>query len=57
VAKVVNVSSDPGQHAAWLHQYVEQGWEEIYLHFVGQEQRAFIDTFGEKVLPELEVTR
>ncbi|HWO50897.1 MAG TPA: LLM class flavin-dependent oxidoreductase, partial [Ornithinibacter sp.] len=57
VAKVVNVSSDPGQHAAWLHQYVEQGWEEIYLHFVGQEQEAFIDTFGDQVLPQLEVTR
>ena len=51
VAEVVNVSSDPGQHAAWLQEYVDQGWEEIYLHFVGQEQQAFIDTFGEHVLP------
>ena len=39
VAKVVNVSSDPARHAAWIQEYVDQGWEEIYLHFVGQEQQ------------------
>ena len=44
-------------HAAWIQQYAEQGWEQIYLHFVGQEQQPFIDTFGDHVLPQLEVTR
>jgi hypothetical protein len=57
VATVVNVSSDPAQHAAWIHEYVEQGWEEVYLHFVGQQQEAFIDTFGEHVLPQLAPSR
>jgi hypothetical protein len=42
-----------GQHTEWLRQDVEQGWDELYLHFVGQEQRAFIDAFGEHVLPQL----
>jgi probable non-F420 flavinoid oxidoreductase len=53
VAEVVNVSSDPARHAAWIQEYVDQGWEEIYLHHVGQSQRAFLDTFGEQVLPQL----
>ena len=53
VAKSVRVSSDLGQHAAWLDEYIEQGWDELYLHFVGQHQAAFIDAFGEHVLPEL----
>ena len=53
VAKVVNVSSDPARHAAWIQEYVDQGWEEIYLHHVGQDQQAFLDTFGERVLPQL----
>ena len=56
VAEVVRVSADPAQHAAWLHEYLEQGWDELYLHHVGQEQAAFIDTFGEHVLPQLERT-
>lgn len=56
VAKTVNVSSDLGRHAAWLQGYVDQGWEELYLHFVGKEQARFIDAFGEHVLPQLSPT-
>ena len=37
-------------------QDIEQGWDELYLHFVGQQQRAFIDAFGEHVLPQLSPT-
>ena len=49
------VSADLGQHAAWLAEYAELGFDEIYLHHVGQEQRAFLDAFGEHVLPQLGV--
>ena len=31
----------------------ELGFDAIYLHHVGQEPEAFIDAFGERVLPEL----
>ena len=53
VAEVVNVGSDLGWHAAWLKGYAELGFDKIMLHHVGQEQNAFIDAFGEKVLPQL----
>ncbi|CAM3534431.1 TIGR03885 family FMN-dependent LLM class oxidoreductase [Kibdelosporangium persicum] len=53
VARVVNVSSQPDQHADWLRQYIDLGFDEIYLHHVGQELDPFIDVFGEKVLPQL----
>ncbi len=56
VKQSVRVSSDLGQHVAWLAEYVEQGWEELYLHFVGKEQSGFIEAFGEHVLPQLAVT-
>jgi probable non-F420 flavinoid oxidoreductase len=56
VKQSVNVSSDLGRHIGWLQEYVEQGWDELYLHFVGQEQAGFIDTFGEHVLPQLSPT-
>jgi hypothetical protein len=32
---------------------VELGFDEIYLHHVGQEQKGFLDAFGEHVLPQL----
>jgi len=53
----VLVSSDPARHAAWLHDAVELGFEELYLHHVGQEQQEFIDVFGARVLPELGARR
>jgi probable non-F420 flavinoid oxidoreductase len=53
VAEVVNISAALGRHAAWLKEYAELGFDEIYLHHVGQEQDAFIDAFGAHVLPEL----
>jgi probable non-F420 flavinoid oxidoreductase len=49
------VSSDPAVHAAYLAELVELGFDEIYLHHVGQTQREFIDHFGEHVLPRLGV--
>jgi probable non-F420 flavinoid oxidoreductase len=53
VATVVNVSADLGVHTALLAEYLELGFDKIFLHHVGQEQEAFIDAFGEKVLPQL----
>jgi probable non-F420 flavinoid oxidoreductase len=56
VKQSVLVSSDLGRHTEWLQSYVEHGWDELYLHFVGQRQAEFIDAFGEHVLPQLSPT-
>ena len=56
MTEFVRVSADLGQHAAWIAEYTELGFDEIYLHHVGQEQRGFLDAFGEHVLPQLGVT-
>ena len=53
VAEVVNVSSDLGRHTALLAEYAALGFDDIALHHVGQEQDAWIDAFGAKVLPQL----
>jgi len=52
----VLVSADPDQHVAWLSELIALGFDEVYLHHVGQEQTAFLEVFGEKVLPQLDVT-
>ncbi|HZH26579.1 MAG TPA: TIGR03885 family FMN-dependent LLM class oxidoreductase [Azospirillaceae bacterium] len=49
----VLVSSDLGRHIAWLQEFAAIGFEEIVLHEVGRDQRRFIETFGERVLPAL----
>jgi probable non-F420 flavinoid oxidoreductase len=49
----VIVSSDPGEHVRRLEEFVELGFDRIYLHHVGKEQDRFLDVFGEQVLPRL----
>jgi len=53
----VLVSSDTDRHVTWLQELAGLGFDEIYLHHVGQEQREWLEVFGEKVLPKLDVTR
>jgi probable non-F420 flavinoid oxidoreductase len=47
------ISADTGWHAARLTELLELGVEEIHLHQVGRNQKAFIDVFGKHVLPAL----
>ncbi|HWM04534.1 MAG TPA: TIGR03885 family FMN-dependent LLM class oxidoreductase [Actinophytocola sp.] len=49
----VLISPEPGYFVDRLHEAASLGFDEIYVHHVGQEQRAFLDCFGEHVLPEL----
>jgi len=47
------ISSDPDVHRAEIQKYVDLGFDRIYLHNVGRNQREWIDVFGEQVLPKL----
>ncbi len=53
----VLVTSDPSWLTDRVGEFIELGFDEVYLHHVGQQQAAFIDTVGERVLPVLPVTR
>ncbi|WP_104139375.1 TIGR03885 family FMN-dependent LLM class oxidoreductase [Arthrobacter sp. ZGTC131] len=55
--KSVNISASLDQHAQWLGEYADLGFDELYLHFVGQEQAPFIDAFADQVLPQLRKVR
>lgn len=56
IRQAVTVSSDLGAHEARVVEVLEAGFDDVYLHHVGQEQTAFIDAFGERVLPRLGVS-
>ena len=47
------VSSDPDVHRAYIQGYLDLGFDRIYLHNVGRNQREWIDVFGRDVLPKL----
>ncbi len=54
--KGLDISPDLGWHADNLVRYEELGFDTLFIHNVGTNQEAFIDAFGEKVLPQLRVT-
>ena len=47
------ISSDPDVHRANIQKYVDLGFDRIYLHNVGRNQREWIDVFAKDVLPKL----
>jgi coenzyme F420-dependent glucose-6-phosphate dehydrogenase len=51
VERQVHCSADPQRHIDWLAGYVELGFGELLVHNVNRGQRAFIEMYGERVLP------
>ena len=47
----VLISADTSRFVDWIGRYAELGFDGIYLHHVGIEQRDFIEAFGARVLP------
>ncbi|WP_299036109.1 TIGR03885 family FMN-dependent LLM class oxidoreductase [uncultured Pseudokineococcus sp.] len=52
----VVVEHDMGRLAERLHEMVDVGFDRVYLHFVGQDQDAWLDAAGRDLLPQLGVT-
>src|SRR5918998_3093360 len=42
----IRISSDPARHVHWLAEYIDMGFDRIYLHNVNREQERFIEAFG-----------
>jgi G6PDH family F420-dependent oxidoreductase len=47
------ISSDPDVHRAHIQQFVDLGFDRVYLHNVGRNQREWIEVFGRDVVPKL----
>ena len=47
------VSEDPDAHRAGIQRYLDLGFDRVYLHNVGRNQREWIDIFARDVLPKL----
>ena len=47
------ISSDPDAHRAHIQTFADLGFDRIYLHNVGRNQREFLEVFGRDVLPKV----
>lgn len=47
------ISADPDEHRAHIQSFADLGFDRIYLHNVGRNQREFLEVFGRDVLPKV----
>lgn len=47
------ISADPDVHRENIQRFVDLGFDRVYLHNVGRNQREWIEVFGRDVLPRL----
>jgi alkanesulfonate monooxygenase SsuD/methylene tetrahydromethanopterin reductase-like flavin-dependent oxidoreductase (luciferase family) len=47
------ISEDPEVHRASIQRLLDLGFDQVYLHNVGRNQREWIEVFGRDVLPKL----
>ncbi|CAN5284795.1 TIGR03557 family F420-dependent LLM class oxidoreductase [soil metagenome] len=47
------VAADPDAHRAHIQQFLDLGFDRVYLHNAGRNQKEWIDVFSRDVLPKL----
>lgn len=47
------VAADPDKHRAHIQQFLDLGFDRVYLHNAGRDQKEWIDVFSRDVLPKL----
>jgi coenzyme F420-dependent glucose-6-phosphate dehydrogenase len=53
VQKTSCISPDPETHVQFLRRYMDMGFDTIYVHCAGPDQREFLERYGRDVIPKL----
>jgi len=53
IGKAVCISSDPADRVKFAQKYIDLGFDRLYFHSAGPDQRKFIEAYGRGVLPKL----
>ena len=51
VAQSMTCSADPQKHIAAIQQYIDAGFDHVYVHQVGPDQEGFFRFYEREVLP------
>jgi coenzyme F420-dependent glucose-6-phosphate dehydrogenase len=54
IGKSVVCGPDPERHIAAIREYLDAGYDHVYVHQVGPDQEGFFDFYERSVLPELQ---
>ena len=53
IREAVCISADPEDHISLAQRYIDLGFDHLFFHAAGPDQRAFIEGYGRDVLPKL----
>jgi len=53
VAESVVCGPDPQRHLEAIREYVDAGFDHVYIHQVGPDQAGFVDFYRGEILPAL----
>lgn len=53
VKKTGCFSPNPDDHVKYIRQYIDMGFNVIFIHSAGPDQRAFLERYGRDILPKL----
>ena len=51
LADVIVCGPDPERHLAAIQEYVDAGFDHVYVHQVGDDQDGFLDFYAREILP------
>lgn len=52
ITEGIPVGPDPQKHIAGIKEFVDAGFDHVYVHQVGPQQDEFFRFYSEKVIPE-----
>ncbi|HEX2096298.1 MAG TPA: hypothetical protein VHF50_02900, partial [Solirubrobacterales bacterium] len=52
IAESIVCGPDPARHVAAIEEYVDAGYDHVYIHQVGPRQDGFFDFYAREVLPK-----
>ena len=55
VAKLIPCGPDPEKHLRAIRQYIEAGYDHIFIHQIGPNQEPFMDFYAREIFPKLPV--
>jgi coenzyme F420-dependent glucose-6-phosphate dehydrogenase len=53
IKEAVCISGDPEDHIQYAQHYIDLGFDQLFFHSAGPDQRAFLEGYGRDVLPKL----
>ncbi|MDQ2715901.1 MAG: TIGR03557 family F420-dependent LLM class oxidoreductase [Chloroflexota bacterium] len=53
IKKMCCFSSDPNDHVKYIQQHVDLGFDRLFIHSAGPDQRGFLESYGRDILPKV----